>query len=510
VTRLEELAEWAATLRLEDVPPRVAAEATSQVISQLAATRAGSGHPYGATVTGLFGAPFERDAHHSASALAGLTGWLHDDDTAYAGHLSHSTVSVPLAYAYHGHLDGAQLVAAVVAANETAARVTAAATLGPHRGQGSLHTQLAGAVAGRLHLQGAPPARWRDALSLALSAPPWALSHGIFAGDAQVLGQAAALRQGLDACDAAAAGLGGPADILEHPDGFLARFSTVPIPEALDAGLSERWHTDTLSFKMHPGGPGVDAAVDAALALHDRMALHDRTGPLRPSQVSEVVITTSLYTVVVDDHARRHARGPGSPLSSLVLSAGYPVATALLRGALTADDFCSPAWDDPARWALAEKVRLEHDEDMTRQSIVATAPVGEALRQAGGRGERWLEEVGGRWLVDLVGPPGAPSTTFEGSTKVTPARVEVVLVDGTRWTHEVHIPLGAAGPHTAANHPRLVRAKFLAGGGPEEVLDGLERLVTLPAADLRRLLRDALRPDVARPGPAVHDALVGS
>ncbi|MFC7617770.1 hypothetical protein ACFQV2_34575 [Actinokineospora soli] len=153
MTRLARLAAWAAGLRDTDVPDRVREYATSQVLSQLAAIRAGARHPTAAKVTAAFGGPTQADRKSAACVLAALGSWLNLDDTAYAGHLSNSTVAVPLAYAR----DGADLVTAVVAANECAARITAAATLGPLRGQSAMHTHLAGAVAGRLKTEDAPP-----------------------------------------------------------------------------------------------------------------------------------------------------------------------------------------------------------------------------------------------------------------------------------------------------------------------------------------------------------------
>jgi 2-methylcitrate dehydratase PrpD len=150
VTPLEQLCAWAARLTYEDIPERVRALAASQILSQAASIRAGYAHPLGARMITAFGEPFQPDARQSACVLAGLGSWLNLDDTAYAGHLSNSTVAVPLAFAYARGLDGLALLTAVVAANECAARITASATLGPLRGQSAVHTHLAGAVAGRL------------------------------------------------------------------------------------------------------------------------------------------------------------------------------------------------------------------------------------------------------------------------------------------------------------------------------------------------------------------------
>ncbi|MCW2530103.1 MAG: hypothetical protein JWM76_4963 [Pseudonocardiales bacterium] len=486
MTLIEDLSGWASSLELDDVPDRVVDFAGSQILSQLAAAREGARHPLGQAVIRGFGAPLQADTARSAYVLAGLTSWLHFDDTAYAGHLSNSTVTVPLAYAHALQLDGRQLLTAVIAANECAARIAASATLGPFRGQNAAHTHLAGAVSGRLRAEGAPTQQWIDAFGIAFSMPPWPSLRGFLGSDAKVLSASVPVRIGLDACDAAGAGLSGPSDVLEHPDGFLAQFATVALPEAVTAGLGERWHTETMSFKVHPGGPGLDAAVDCAIDLN---ALF---GPVSPEDISEIVVTTSLYTMVVEERSSVYLDGPRSPVSALVFSTPYTVATALLSGALTGADFTAPAVDDPARWALAGKVRVEQDLEMTRDSLVCEVPFGEAIRQGGDRSKVWLAEIGTQWLVDLVGDIPAPSKTFEHAVKATPARVEVKMRDGRVLCRERAIPVGAAGPDTRLNHQAIVRAKYLGTGGSEKAADIGAALTTASAADVRWLLEDAL------------------
>lgn len=486
MTLIETLAGWASRLRLDEVPDRVVAFATSQVLSQLAAVRAGAQHPLGRAVIRGFGQPWQANPAQSAFVLAGLSSWLHFDDTAYAGHLSNSTANVPLAYAHALGLDGRQLVTAVIAANECAARVTAAATLGPFRGQNAAHTHVAGAVSGRLRAEGAPVTEWVNALGIAFSMPPRPFLPAFLGSDAKVLSAAIPVRIGLDACDAARAGLMGPADILEHPDGFLANFASVPLPEAIDQDLGGRWHTETLSFKVHPGGPGLDAAVDCARDL--RSAL----GPLRVEDIDEVVVTTSMYTLAVDQKAAGFLDGGRSPVSALVFCTPYAVATTLLTGDLVAADFAAPAVEDENRWHLAARTRLEHDAAMTRASLLSEAPFGEALRLAGPRAAKWLEEVGSQWLVELVGELPPPSESFETATKATPARVELRMADGTTHAREIAIPVGAIGPETRADHARLVRAKFLSVGGSGHVADIASALPTATAGDVREMLAHAL------------------
>ncbi|HEY3608759.1 MAG TPA: MmgE/PrpD family protein [Pseudonocardiaceae bacterium] len=483
------LCGWASTLRLADVPQRVIGLATSQVLSQLAAVRAGRAHPLGRKLIQAFGPPLQADPGRSAAVLASLGSWLNLDDTAYAGHLGGSTVCVPVAYAAALGLDGAALLTAVIAANECAARITAAATLGPFRGQSALHTHLAGTIAGRLRAESAPARQWVNAFGLAFTMPTWPSMHGFLGSDAKALHAMNPVRAALDACDAAAAGLTGTPDILEHPDGFLARFSTVPLPDAVTDGLGLRWHTDTLSFKVRPGGPGIDAAVDCAIELHRDLV---DAGVAPDRDVTRIVVDASLYTGYVGRRAGDHLAGPDTPISALLLAAPYAVATTLLAGDLTVADFADPAVRDARRWALADTVELTHDPDMTRSLLASVAPFGEALRQAGHRAVSWLARFGGDELVALAADPGPPADTFETATKMTPARVTVHLADGRTFSRARDIPIGAAGPDTRARHVELMRAKFVTHGGSTAVADGLADLCAQSPSELARLLRAAV------------------
>lgn len=483
---LEALSQWASQLELSHVPERVTAFAASHILSQLAAIRTGLHQVDGQRLVRALGDPLQIDVAQSARVLAGVGAWLNLDDTAYAGHLGPSTVGVALAYAYARGLTGAELLRAVVLADECAARITASATLGPFRGQTALHTHLVGAVAARLACERAPAQRWLSALSLALSSPPWTLMRGFIASDARMLHVPVAVRMGLDACDAAAGSLQGAPDIVEHPDGFLAQFASIPLPEVITVGLGQRWHTETLSFKLHPGGPGIDAAIDSAIDLHASMSRWS------VQDVAEVIVECSVYTLFAARKAQPYLDGPRTPVGALVLTTPYPVATALLTGKLSIQDFTSPAVGSHERWQLAEKVRLVHDPEMTRELLAGDAPFGEALRQAGEEGITWLREFGGQELVDLAEQPGAPLADFTQISKPTPARVQVRMHDGQVYSREYRIPRGGIGPELRAEHPSLIKEKFRSLGGPEVVTDAWQQLAHAGPQQLAELIELSL------------------
>jgi 2-methylcitrate dehydratase PrpD len=481
---IERLAEWAAGLQLDDVPERVVAHARSQILSQLAAARAGYGHKLGRPILDAAGPPSGADARQAAYALAIATVSLDFDDTTYAGHVSHSAVNVPLAYAGPLGLDGRQLLTAVIAASECAARITASATLGRFRGQTAAYAHLAGSVAGRLRAENASPQLWADALALAFCYPPWTLTRA-FSTDAKILAAAVGVRSGLDACDLARSGLTGPPDILERPAGFLDQVADIALPAEISDDLGQRWHTETLSYKRFPGNAYVSAAIDCAIALHGR------TGPVHPDSVAEIVVAGSVLTTNLHRATARHLHGPDTNAIVASISVPYSVAIALQAGWLEPGDFEHPALTDPGRWQLADKVAVVHDPDLTRRALAATAPVGQALSRAGDRAQGWIHDRLGAEAAQLWTPSRPVQHEFSKATKSVGAQVTVRFADGRTMTEERPAAVGAAGG--GDDHAALARAKFLQCGGSPETADQVLRLDTLTAAQTGRLIASELK-----------------
>src|SRR5262249_46653649 len=115
-------------------------------------------------------------------------------------------------------------------------------------------------------LGGLDAARVQAALGVALLQPAYPLWAGFFGSEAKVLLAAQTVVAGVQAADLAAAGFGGPPDVLEHPQGFVRAFGREPLWGAY-GGLGRAWLTDTLCYKVYPGCAYVDTVVDCVLAL---------------------------------------------------------------------------------------------------------------------------------------------------------------------------------------------------------------------------------------------------
>ncbi|MFF7371550.1 MmgE/PrpD family protein [Streptomyces tricolor] len=483
------LADWAHRVTYDDVPPHTRQAAISQLISNLAAVRASLGHPVGRSLVAAFGSPLQDDPTRSAHVLSALATALDFDEVAYAGHVSAGAVNVALAEARRGRLDGRSLLATIVTADECAARITAATILSPFfRGQTNTHCHLASAAAARLHARGASRQEWTAALGLALGILAVPLHHGVVTSDVKAFTAAAPVRLALDACDAAAHGLSGADEVLEHPEGLLAQLSAVPVPETVDRLLGVRWHTDTLTYKKFPGSAYLHAAFDCAERLHRRL------GRLDAERVGRIVVAGSLLTWQMERKVAGALRGPDTSVPAATLSVGYGVATLLLTGAFGAPDLDPAALRDKDRWALADKVTVEHDMDLSLRMAHATSPLGEALRQAGERALEWPELT--RWTGSdaplVLDALGEPEETFEHATMAIGARVRIELTDGTVETEECPAFAGSAGASTREEQRALVRRKFLGTGGTEEALAALEGIAELGPDATSRALEQAL------------------
>ncbi len=491
------LASWARSIDEKSIPARVLSFANSQLISQIAAARATMTLPVGRKIIHAFGPPIQDDPKCAAYVLAALTMAADFDDTMYAGHVSHSTVSVPLSYAATFHADGGKLLAAIVAANECAARITAAATLGPFRGQTAAHAHLAGSVAARMYLEQADSPQWASAWGIAFAAPPWPLDHPFFAGESKVLLASTQVRAGLDACDAALGGLEGVMDVFEHPGGFLAKYASIPLPEVISYGLNSLWHTETLSIKIYPGCAYVDSALDCAAAIHHRVMLAGRT--IEPGTIDEIIVESSAFTTGMDAKSAPYIDGPRTPLSALGFSVGYNIAVALMSGTLEISDLAPDHTGDPTVWELARKVHVVHDMSFTWTALQATAPLGEALKWAGSLAVPWLMEMagtkeGGNSATDGQAPAiapspfGPPSADFQNATKCIGARVIVRFSDG--HVEQVHraSAVGAIGPEARQSHKALARKKLLSTGASLDDVEALSQIESLRFEDIQQLL----------------------
>lgn len=239
-------------------------------------------------------------------------------------------------------------------------------------------------------------------------------------------------RAALTSIDMAQRGIQGPRDFLEGPFGYFTLIDPDWEPAPF-AALGRVHRIAELSHKPFPSGRATHGGVDGVLSLR---ALHG----FRNDQIESIrVLAPPLILQLVDrpaqaDMAASYAR----------LCLPYVVATALLHDTVDVRDFDPPSLRDPARHALAAKIRVEHD--------------------------------------------GNPAVNA-----LAPQRVEVLLTDGRRLALDLPAVLGAPGRplDRTAHLDKFLRASrsglvALSDTRQQQLIEAVDRLEAL--ADMRHLV----------------------
>src|SRR5205085_3169309 len=187
------------------------------------------------------------DALYAATALSIA---LDFDDYMSFAHTGHTAVLVPLLLSAETRAPADDQLVAQVVANEVEARLGGACLLGPLNGQLWSFVHAAGAALAAGRLLGLDETRLAHALAVSLYQAPRPTIPGFMAPDSKLLTAAEPARVGLRAARLAAAGVTGPLDVLDHPDGFLGAFADAPLRGML-RGLGEGWATLTLCIKPY-------------------------------------------------------------------------------------------------------------------------------------------------------------------------------------------------------------------------------------------------------------------
>jgi len=514
-TLLSRIARWNLDLSFQDLPEPVVGRARCQLMSVLASVYAGRVLKESSSVLQAV-----RTLHRGTESTLLVTGekasvegailgnaslsMAHDyDDYLFMGHTGHSAVlgSLALCEAYGKRVS--DLITCQVAANELAGRLGASALLGPLNGQmwSFIHLLAGASVAGRA--LGLSPGRMEHAVAIALSQPPYPSFSGFFASGTKLLTASWPTVLGVQAAFFAAHGMTGPEEILDGTSGFYRTFSYYPIRGAWD-GLGQRWLTESLAVKRHPGCAYLDSAVDALGWILERFCA-ERGRPLRPAEVERIHVSATLLTCEMERLSRQW--GPGDHPVSMNFSLRKTLAWRILKGGLDAETLTEQALREsaPAVRELADRITIAPDLSWNRDvlaSLADRACLGDLLREMGVRGivslvrkasaqygfRKHLPGVRQLWeslrpsstlnvrLPRRAGPlvasrrssrRGGRAASRFSLSRVVPeelefpfaSTVEVLLRDGTRLRREQRVPVGAPGNHDRALH-EVAREKF--------------------------------------------------
>jgi 2-methylcitrate dehydratase PrpD len=238
-------------------------------------------------------------------------------------------------------------------------------------------------------------------------------------------------RAALDAIALAQRDIVGPLDFLEGPFGYFSLIDPDWDPAVFEQ-LGAVSQITRLSHKPFPSGRATHGGVDGAMTLQARLAFHaDEVAELR-------VFAPPLVQQLVDRAPR-----PDMAPSYARLCLPYVVATALLTGTVSVEDFAPELLADPSRLELASRIKIL--------------------------------------------PDGNPAPNA-----LSPQRVEVTLKDGRQDAIDLVAVLGSPGkPLAAEQHLAKFRRAAHTGLRPlplndvESLIDCVDRLETLP--DVREI-----------------------
>jgi 2-methylcitrate dehydratase PrpD len=450
---LDRAARWATGLEYREVPRPVRSAARAQLASTVGAAVWTRLHPLGDRISTATRSQADGSAtflggdellpEDAAAGNAALSMALDFDDTVLGGHTGHSSVFVPLAYAEATGADGERLLVAHVAANEVAARLAAAAAIGPFRGQQTAYIHAVAAAVGRAVIEGDDAETLANALGTALLQPPWPLEPPFLGSDGKVWSASEPIRSGIAAIESARAGLSGRPDLTESDKGFLEAFADLPLPEFLE-GFGERWHTRAVTVKGVPGCAYVTAPVEAALEARGGFDRGTTT-------IERVDVYGSLFATEVNARGSPYLDGSDSPVSALTFTIPFNVAAALIDGEHTPRQLGERV-NDTAVWRLADRVFVHHDASFTMAALQSEVPVGAMLRRVGLPVVGYTAKTVGigatlRHLPTLLrfARKRPLPMDLSGADKRMGARIEVTTADGRCIEATIDHPSGFAG-----------------------------------------------------------------
>ena len=428
MSQTREIAEWASSVRYEDIPPRIHERTKAQIASVVAAIHAGR-HSEGATsgreVATSWGGPSEatvfnsgeRIGRHNAIYANTMASVSFDfDDYLCFGHTGHSAVCASFAYGEAEGASGRDVLASIAVANEVGGRLGGCLLLGPQNGQmwSYIHVLEGACVASRF--LGLDAGRTADAIGIAFTQPPYPLMPAFMGPDSKLLIPATTTVDGCRAAELAARGWSGSHVILEDKEGFLRRYNANAFTWML-SGFGDAWVTDSLCYKIVPGCAYIDTAIDAFTALNREH------GPFTTDDIDSISVRCGLLTTGMEGFATSYrSRDRLDPISinfSVALSIGL-----MLHAGELKPEFFSHKYLDANRDAIeagAAKVSMHYETEMDK--IGARA------------GE------GGTSVTSLLGAQTLAGQDFETYVMAFPSEVTI----NRQHTALQEVPLGGAG-----------------------------------------------------------------
>jgi 2-methylcitrate dehydratase len=361
-TIAEQFAEYAATLRYEDIPPEVVHRAKALIIDTLGCAIAGRvgeapqiAMDLALEITSkvpatILGTSKQTSMEFAAFANDAMIRYLDFNDgyTALtAGHPSDS-IGALLTAAEIARADGRALITATVAAYEIYCRFSDTT----HLKEFGFDHVIPGGVAsalGAARLLGLTQAQMVDAVNIFVSANN-ALFQVRIGNVAMWKGcaYAGANKNAIFAVQLAQRGMTGPSPIFEGKGGYFLAVSRAPFTLPPFGGRGGSFKIMECSMKRYPLGQYSQTVVDAALQLRKRV------GNINDVAAVEVLTLEPAITIMAGDPDKWHPTNRESADHSMP----YVTAIALTYGKIDAEHFEPPYLTDPSLLDLVSRIKV--------------------------------------------------------------------------------------------------------------------------------------------------------
>jgi 2-methylcitrate dehydratase PrpD len=448
-----ELAEFAASLRPEDVPAAVRRKVVLHTLDQLGAELAGSTQPWNAVVReyALAESPdgpstvvsAERSLRPEWAALANATaGHGFEIDDYHAAALSHpGCVAVPavLAVAEELGTSGTDAVLALALGFEVIVRIGLAVQPSMIYDRGFHETcaeGVFGAAAAVGKLRGLDRDTLGSALGIAGSHASGTTEYSQTGSEVKRLHAGIGAMGGIRGVSLAMRGFEGPRTILEGKRGFLQAFADTTRPEAIVDGLGQRWDLLDAAIKPYFCCGLIHAPIDALRALIDEEGL-------TADDVEEIVVGADHLSLV---HVGKLGPRPHD-MTAAQFSMEFSLGMALAGGGNDFGAYLAAQQDGFANEhvrQVAERVRLELDQEADTafpKSFLARVRV---RRRSGG----WIERK-----AYATGSPDAPMSEEAVRLKFHSIAARVIGVERAAQVDAAVHALLDGGPTRAVTEP---------------------------------------------------------
>jgi aconitate decarboxylase len=367
------IAQFVANLRYTDIPGEVSDRIKLLILDSLGCAIFGANLEWSRILTstlrevdasigcGVWGTRLRLSAPHAALVNGTLVQSFELDDVHRQGVIHVGAVTLPGLFAVaeiRPGMSGQDFLTAAVAGYEIGPRVGMCMgqehiVQGWHSGATvGVFSAAAGAAAG-LRL---PADRVVHALGIA-GTQAAGLMAAQFGAMVKRMHAGRSAQSGLYGALLAERGFTGIPDVFENPyGGFCTTFSRSTDRfdrDELVSGLGERFETMRISLKLYSCVSTNHTALDAIRNMQQRRAF-------AAQDISRITVRCSKATL---EHAGWTYRPEGMTAAQLNLS--YCIATLILEGDVFVDQFTDTALTDPARLALAAKVEVHEDPEIT-------------------------------------------------------------------------------------------------------------------------------------------------